>query len=336
MKITTKTKLSIIAIVGIALVSGFLISFMKPSEQTKPVQPKSNFGFNEPYTMTDEDFRWMGNYNVGWLRQPFDWHSIEPSKGVFNFFLTDFWVSEAAKNNVAVLPILMRTPAWAGPERKGPATDLNDWSNFVKKVVDRYKDRIKYWEIWNEPDFGLFFQGTPEQYLKVLEVAYGAIEEVDPEAQVLIGGVVELRKDIRDGGYDFLKKVLDAGGGDYFDVLAFHGYGYGVSYAISVAKEIREEYNEDWPLWLTEYGVHTRGDGVSEEEQAEILENAIKTCHIENVLLIWHRLHDLPVFLYPPERAEREASFGILRLDGSHKPAYDVLINLLEEGYLKR
>jgi len=335
-----KTKVLIVLIVLIILVvSGFLMSFIRqrPIEEVKVIQPKSNFGFNEPYTMTAKDFRWMGENNVGWLRQPFNWPNIEPIKGMFNFWQTDFWVSEAAKNNVAVLPILMRTPAWAGPEMNGPARDLNDWSNFVKKIVGRYKDRVKYWEIWNEPD-SQFFQGTPEQYAEVLKVAYKAIKETDPEAQVLIGGVADLEKEVESKNHHFLKQVLDAGAGNYFDVFAFHGYGGmtpqdPVGPAIRAAKKIRDEYNGKWPLWITEFGVPTGGkDAFSEEEQAKILEKAIKTCHHENVPLIWHRLHDLN----PAEKGEREASYGIIRFDGTHKPAYDVLLNLLKEGYLRR
>jgi beta-glucosidase/6-phospho-beta-glucosidase/beta-galactosidase len=41
---------------------------------------------------------------------------------------------------------------------EGPAPPTNNeramaaWLRFVEAVVTRYKDKIRYWEIWNEPN----------------------------------------------------------------------------------------------------------------------------------------------------------------------------------------
>jgi hypothetical protein len=61
----------------------------------------------------------------------------------------------------------------------------------------------------------------------MLKVAYPAIKSVDPQAQVLIGGLL---LDRPSGGEDthprFLEGVLEGGGGAFFDLVSFHAYAY--------------------------------------------------------------------------------------------------------------
>jgi hypothetical protein len=66
----------------------------------------------------------------------------------------------------------------------------------------------------------------------MLKVAYPAIKAADPQAQVLIGGLL-LDCDPRNPppGKDctmskFLEGILRAGGGPYFDIVSFHAYAY--------------------------------------------------------------------------------------------------------------
>src|SRR5207237_231754 len=46
----------------------------------------------------------------------------------------------------------------------------NYWARFVNMTVNRYKDRVKVWEMWNEPDLkdgngnGVFWQGSTGDY----------------------------------------------------------------------------------------------------------------------------------------------------------------------------
>jgi beta-xylosidase len=51
-----------------------------------------------------------------------------------------------------------------------------------------YHYKIKYWEIWNEPDIPMFWTGTPEQYYKLYETTAKAIKKYDPNVKV--GGPV--------------------------------------------------------------------------------------------------------------------------------------------------
>jgi len=67
-------------------------------------------------------------------------------------------------------------------------------------------------------------------YAEMLKAVYPAIKEADPQAQVLIGGLLldcdpthpPEGKDCKPS--KFLEGILKNDGGDYFDIISFHGY----------------------------------------------------------------------------------------------------------------
>ena len=52
---------------------------------------------------------------------------------------------------------------------------------FVRKVVERYKSRVKNHEVCNEPNF----TGSIEEYYNAHAMAYKLIREIDPGALVM-------------------------------------------------------------------------------------------------------------------------------------------------------
>lgn len=172
--------------------------------------------------------RCMGGY--------FMWFAVEPEKGKFDWRETDYVVKEAKKNNVHLLGILGMTPAWAGRKpgkqwknkaanyrlRTYPPRDMKEFYNYVYKTVSRYKDNVKYWEVWNEPDWNrpkwkaIGFMGSDRDYMDVLKTAYEAAKKADPNCVILSGGMVPHEH--------LLKYLTNNGGLKYFDILGMHRY----------------------------------------------------------------------------------------------------------------
>ncbi len=125
----------------------------------------------------------------------------------------------------------------------GPGKQINPdnyWARFVYTTVSRYKpggvlaqqqgwsqgQGIRHWEMWNEPDFALFWSGSVTDYLRLLKVGYLAARHADSQAQILMGGLAYWN----DQGWfpDFLS-ALDGDPdrqtyGYYFDVSCWHWY----------------------------------------------------------------------------------------------------------------
>ena len=70
---------------------------------------------------------------------------------------------------------------------------LDEWSEHIRKLIrfllDRYgADEVRQWyfEVWNEPDLGIFFAGTQQDYFKLYEATARAVKSVD--ARLRVGG----------------------------------------------------------------------------------------------------------------------------------------------------
>ena len=118
--------------------------------------------------------------------------------------------------------------------------------------MNRYKDYIKYWEIWNEPDLPYAWNGSHADFVRVMKTIYEAIKAADPEAKVAAMAL--------DGGFaPFLDAVLAAGGGAYFDIYSDHTYVSGVELQARLAavRNLLAKYNCVKPIWVTETGCNT-------------------------------------------------------------------------------
>lgn len=68
---------------------------------------------------------------------------------------------------------------------------LNEWADyircFIRFLLDRYgKEEVESWyfEVWNEPDLGIFFSGTQQDYFRLYESTALAIKSVDEKLRV--------------------------------------------------------------------------------------------------------------------------------------------------------
>ena len=100
-----------------------------------------------------------------------------------------------------------------------PPKNVADYAAYARAVVHRYKDRVHYWEIWNEENSSAFWKGgvSAAKYAALLKATYAAIKAEDPTATVLLGGTVGFDKSFMDG-------IVAAGAWSSFDALAIHTY----------------------------------------------------------------------------------------------------------------
>ena len=94
------------------------------------------------------------------------------------------------RNGIMILGVLEYNPRWhEGPWNLAPDPDL--YEKFACSIVSHFKDRVKYWEIWNEPDTKTYWipQDEMKAYTALLKKVYPAIKKIDPTCKVLMGGV---------------------------------------------------------------------------------------------------------------------------------------------------
>src|SRR5215813_211564 len=120
------------------------------------------------------------------------WADIEPGPQAWNWTRLDAYVAMAQAHDVEILLTLGMTPPWASSEpnrhadpplgypqgAQAPPARLEDWTEYVRTVALRYKGRIRYYEIWNEPNQMAFFSGSPQQMAELSKAAYGVIKAI--------------------------------------------------------------------------------------------------------------------------------------------------------------
>lgn len=176
-------------------------------------------------------------------------------------------------------PINLYEPIFSdGSDDSGPGKTINPanlWASFVFTSVNRYRPGgllarlqgwpdntgVRYWEVWNEPDYASFWLGTVEEYYRLLEVAYKSIKTADPQATVVLGGLAFY--DQRIWFPALLRQTQGQPQRAYFDVFSFHHYLsiYRSEELIRQARTALDEYGlAHVPIWITESGASVWDD----------------------------------------------------------------------------
>jgi len=224
------------------------------------------------------------------------WQMMNPSQGVYDFTTLDQWIATAQANGVDLIYTFGEVPAWASsnpglvcgtanvPEGScAPPSDVTStgggtdqhFKDFVTANVTHAAGQIKYWEMWNEPTVSGYWQGNNAQMLRMAQDAYGIIKSINPSALVTtpspstgIYGVAA-----------WMGPYLALGGGQYADIMSFHGYSWKSTWGVwpvpedivllveNLKAQLALYGQSKKPLWCTEgsWG-DTSGNGFTDPD----------------------------------------------------------------------
>ncbi|GEM_PF-4386837 len=291
----------------------------------------------------DDDVRqaiaMMATAGVKWYRGGTTWQAVEPVKGAIDktaLQRLDLIHAEFQAHGMRQYYTLGSQPHWASsaPDSADywayPPAHLADWATYVSFMAQRFKGKITYWEIWNEPDW-VFWKGSMQQYVEYLTVAYLALKQADPNNQVLIGGFAGNGVNGLDpktpGSKDrALQQLYEAGGKPYFDIMSIHGF---VGAPNQMEDKIAACYSEmakygdaSKRLWITELGYSTFGNAPS-----ALMDQAVRVRSVYSALMMHPRVDK--VFWYNFRCRSYDDNYtnnlGMVNIDFSPRPAYDTL-----------
>lgn len=124
------------------------------------------------------------------------WCDIEKQKGNWNWSKLDDIVSRAGNRSIMI--VLGHPPAWAakgGPDGRQaawmpagsnrPPINTETWRRYVRAIVTRYKDKVRHWQIWNEPADKRFYSGSWAELGTLTKIAYNEIKSIDKKLWVV-------------------------------------------------------------------------------------------------------------------------------------------------------
>lgn len=209
-------------------VNTFLQQEVEPAKRKRQVEMIADAGF-------------------AWIRQEFPWEDIEihgrgdfvdrrnDPMGIDAWAKYDHIVDLAERYDLNVIVRLSNPPAWSRQDGDArgpfaPPDDPADFVNYARAVAERYAGRLRYFQIWNEPNIYPEWgeaEVSPADYTELLCRTYDVLKAIDPDIVVITAA---LAPTVAPGGRDlndltFLQLMYEAGAKDCFDVLSVQGYG---------------------------------------------------------------------------------------------------------------
>ena len=217
---------------------------------------------------------------VGWERIIFDWsqHQPESAEDWNTLNVDDQWLKAAHACGREIVALLKNTPAWATDGTAGIgvprglylASDdpANLWAAFVRRTVDYYASRgVNHFIIWNEPDiqagtYGYEFEGSLDDYVQLVAVAYQVAKQTNPAAVIHLAGTTYWH-DVNEGRAPYFERLMDALAAHpqgaqnayFFDVMSLHIY-FRSQTVYDLVRGVREMMQThgvgNKPVWINE------------------------------------------------------------------------------------
>lgn len=173
----------------------------------------------------------------------FVWPDIETSRGVFEWSEWDQFVEWGQRYGIEIIPLFLVVPYWLYPSASnvvippsGAEFDdfVSEFGKLVYNTVDRYKGKIRYFEIWNEPNLQGFWDDPEsplyvydpwhsyntgkavQKYVSLLQEGYRQAKRANPDSIVISAGISNYAH--------YLEEMYSYGAKGYFDVFGSHPY----------------------------------------------------------------------------------------------------------------
>jgi hypothetical protein len=323
------------------------------------------FATNTFWLPQKEGYSYLRQLRAGgitWIREDFNWSLLEPQRGRYVWRVTDALMRNASLLGIHVLATAAYSPGWASGHAesdKYPPTNVADYARFVRAVADRYGRGGTFWrlnprlrpspvtaiELWNEPWIGEFWASAPDAtvYARLVRAAATAVKARHRAITLLASA------DINDLNPTWFSSLLRADPAlwrsNLVSAWSVHPYCHADSPFVSalpapetfdrvlLTRDLARQFGAGKPLWITEFGWRTdQGgpDAVSEDAQARFVRDALVRVRTEWASFITR------AFVYTWTKPELEDDYNLLRPDGSARPAWFAIKQLIQSWSVSR
>jgi hypothetical protein len=227
----------------------------------------------------EQTYGLLGKLGIKWARIQSGWCRCETKKGEYDFAWLDKIVDRLL--DIGVQPWMDLTygnklymPEAPNDYAMGwaPVTETarQGWAQFVDALTKHYRDRIRHWEIWNEPA-GVWSPqgGSPAAYVELVKLTSPILRANVPNA-VVVGGVFGDEYPKLFSELPFFQGCLKAGMAEHLDRISIHPYFFipenGYVKDVEKMRSMMREHKPSLDIWQGECGapsVPSMGSGLN-------------------------------------------------------------------------
>jgi hypothetical protein len=277
----------------------------------------------------------LGALGVDIAREEPSWHRIKTGPDApWDFTRPDQMLADYTARGIEMQAILNYGVPWAttatdSRDARRTMPQMEPWLDYVRTTVNHYKDRIRYWEIWNEPDIG-FWKSTTARYVELFDRTSAEIARLQPDAIIMNGGFAMVS---RQPNPRFVEEFLPSANPAHWHARAWHDYN---TFGEMIVRQKQHEalYRKHTspavaalPSWMNEGGYHTI-DPANETEQARAIVKKVSTAPALGLAAY---------FVYTTRDSSRDRNgptapfYGLADFDCLPKPAYAAYNRLIAE-----
>lgn len=292
---------------------------------------------------------------VQWARFGINWDQIQPTaNGAYNWGKFDTELQQVTAHNLKPLGVIHNIPDWAKAAGCTAGTECHpasaaQFATFAGAVAAHFAPLGGHnWEIMGEVNAPGVWGTAPNasDYTADLKAAYTAIKSADSSATVVSAGLAIANSPGSIKSAAFLAQMYAAGARGYFDAAGEHPYCDGPNVAATCVDSPSPSdgwYQVVGPnnlhdvmvsngdgnklVWITEFGTNLPSDAASDALQVHLLNAAYAKQKQLNWLgpIFWYEYQDGKPFA---DGRTKQNLFGLVKLDGSHKPAFAAYVAL--------
>jgi hypothetical protein len=174
--------------------------------------------------------KYLGPLGAKRIRLQGGWAKCEKVKGQYDFVWLDTVVKDAFSQGVAPwIELSYGNPIYKGGGEAKLAGALPTspealaaWDNWVRAMVNRYKNQVIEWEIWNEPDIAGANKITGDQYAEFYIRTAELVRKFQPNAKLMAFGLAGPNR--REFVEPLFKRLQADNKFNLVDILTYHGY----------------------------------------------------------------------------------------------------------------
>ncbi|MDO1449677.1 hypothetical protein Q0590_25595 [Rhodocytophaga aerolata] len=243
----------------LAIETGLNVSFPEVGKlQTRTAKEISASSWSIGGETLDRDYtdyhsykKYLGPLGAKRIRLQGGWAKCEKVKGQYDFAWLDAIVQDAVAQGVSPwIELSYGNPIYEGGGEAKLAGALptapqafEAWDNWVRAMVTRYKNQVKDWEIWNEPDLAkdkITGESYADFYIRTAEL----IRSIQPDAKLMAFGLASPnRLEFVEPLFIMLKEQNKL---NLVDILTYHGYSPNPDNSYPIIEKLRQmvwQYN---------------------------------------------------------------------------------------------